>query len=62
MNELKLCPFCGGKAKFEPVGLLQKEYELESGFVACQSKKCGVVLYGESKIKAIKVWNRRIKG
>ena len=61
MDELKPCPFCGGKARFvdngEPNG--SKYYFAD---VICTNQVCrGCSSYLESKTKeqAIAVWNRR---
>lgn len=54
LEELKECPFCGGKAILDDCG------DHKSYFVRC--KKCGINqehLY-HSKVTAIKAWNRRV--
>lgn len=55
-KELKLCPFCGGKAK-----LIKANYDLEDIYwIRC--KKCGVdsnIFYTSDT--AIEAWNRRVE-
>ena len=60
MEELKPCPFCGGKAE------VIQERVLGLYAVWCKDCKCQTIYqfdFGEglevSKQKAIKVWNRR---
>lgn len=54
MEELKSCPFCGGKAE-----MFQSVY----GFsVACTSKSCGIEPWTpirHTEAEAIKAWNTR---
>ena len=56
--ELKLCPFCGGKAEIVPV------YDNESGFsgfsVCCADCYCGTVGC-EDELDAVDAWNSRIE-
>ena len=62
MKELKLCPFCGGKAE----SYSDKAYHIENGkqtgnemwFAVCS--ECSAVCCGRSKEEAIKAWNRRV--
>ena len=62
-NELKLCPFCGGKAElwldFEQYRT-KFEYD-EKNVYHCGCKNCGIIFssYWE-KEHAIEQWNRRI--
>jgi len=59
MEEIKVCPFCGGKAKIEPW--------IDDGYfcIGCLNDEChGEIMpkggFGyESKEKAIKSWNTR---
>ncbi len=59
--ELKLCPFCGGKAKF----VYEILHEMQEGAIVCQ--KCGArsPIFGDTyerrdcKERAIEAWNRR---
>lgn len=57
MNELKLCPFCGG-----PAVILSDEYtanDMTYYFAGCL--KCGCrTPQVEEKKRAIKVWNKRV--
>lgn len=56
MNELKPCPFCGGK--------IEKVNAPMMNTVMFVCKKCGadVCFYGaEHDPKATKAWNRRVK-
>lgn len=59
MDELKQCPFCGGKAKYE-------EYWDECDISVQHKKDCWMMEYEglgdfllEEKEKAIKAWNTR---
>ena len=56
-EELKRCPFCGGKAEIVPV------YDNESGFsgyaVICADCGCGTI-GSEDEIDAVNAWNTRI--
>lgn len=64
MNELKPCPFCGGK-----VQLVHDMETLETTGVYCLGCKGmarwpGIIMrddesYGEHKEKIVKAWNRR---
>lgn len=62
-EELKPCPFCGGKAElYESEAYnLKKETKEERirWFVMCG--KCTALTCGAIKTKAIEVWNRRAK-
>lgn len=54
MEELKSCPFCGGKAKLSKFNDANPDY-----FVCCE--KCGSSTRAhEDSKEAIKVWNRRV--
>lgn len=51
MNELKPCPFCGGKAR---------RYYGHTDLYGVVCKKCAAKIYGYgSKASATKAWNRR---
>ena len=53
MNELKPCPFCGGKAK------LQGDESKYGCFVVCTN--CYAEMdYSETEVKAIEAWNKRV--
>lgn len=56
MNELKRCPFCGGKAKLMIFPKCERKY-----LVICENEQCmaSVGNYSYSKEKAIKAWNTR---
>lgn len=56
MNELKPCPFCGGKANFK--------FRNDAVFVRCDICEAQAKLYNASvdwcaKNEAAKAWNRR---
>lgn len=51
-EELKPCPFCGGKA-------IYREFRGKTLKVYCVKCKCGVIRTGKSKDNAIMLWNRR---
>ena len=52
MNELKLCPFCGGKAKC-------RENSAFGHYIYCT--KCNTTSdFYASSAAATKVWNRRV--
>ena len=53
-NELKPCPFCGGKAEYRPAGGLSDAY----GYVRCENLCCEQHWYSKEK-EAIEAWNRR---
>ena len=59
MNELKPCPFCGGKAKgpyyYDPFD----GYQGDCGTYIVDCSKCSVQIIERTKEKAIEVWNRR---
>ena len=57
MPELKLCPFCGGKAHY-----WYSDYESGSDcFVECTNGNCCAQVIGEIDEKeAAKAWNRRV--
>jgi len=58
MNELKLCPFCGGEA------IRNHKKELETWIVECSNQCCPAsYMIGwdyNTEIEAIAAWNRRI--
>ena len=64
MEELKPCPFCGGKAtlrytKANPNGMASNILKLsEKGFVSCLKCSIGTKEYSNMS-RAIDVWNRR---
>lgn len=64
-EQLKPCPFCGGKVKSE-IKTLGDQYGLyRILFFKCQNKDCGAIISfnnGETYsdyMKAIEAWNRR---
>lgn len=54
MKELKLCPFCGGKAKLEKMGFPHHVYCTE-----CGARVTGEGFGKEGEKSAIRKWNRR---
>ncbi len=62
MDELKTCPFCGGKAElYESEAYNLKTETKEKGtrwFVMCG--RCTALTCGALKSMAIEVWNRRV--
>lgn len=55
MEELKKCPFCGGKAK------IYKSFDYVSKYrVECTKCEMCSPIYNKSE-EAIEVWNRRVK-
>lgn len=61
-EELKPCPFCGGKAVIEVIEphehIICKMPSYTGGaFIEC--KECGCAISGETKIEAAGKWNRR---
>ena len=56
MNELKLCPFCGGEARYF-VFSNSRSY-LAAHVVSCL--KCKKRVQGVSKVNVIEKWNRRV--
>lgn len=77
MNNLKTCPFCGGKAKlmggrvyiipeYEENGIyVEADIEVEPSFVECQNCHSMGQSFDESDEapeKAIEAWNRRTNG
>ena len=55
MSELKLCPFCGGKAKLSWTLLIMGERRY---FIRCVQCELEMAL-SDTKTEAIKAWNRR---
>lgn len=53
--ELKPCPFCGGRAKFEYV---DDQFKDNNVFVVCGSCKTSSAIHS-TKRDAIAAWNRR---
>ena len=53
-SELKPCPFCGGRAELEPIGIVTSGY-----WIKCSD--CGVEqsIANSNPNDAIKEWNRR---
>ena len=63
MDELKPCPFCGGKAEVVPhefYSTLEKEWKTVSYGVVC--KTCGIsgYPYFGCELHAVTAWNRRV--
>ena len=62
MDELKPCPFCGGKAELyesEAYNLKTETKEKDiRWFVMCE--QCTALTCGALKKKAIETWNRRV--
>ena len=56
MDELKPCPFCGGKAK----KCSNNYHGVRMHSVICTSCKCGTTDFGYIN-HAIETWNRRIR-
>jgi Lar family restriction alleviation protein len=56
MEELKPCPFCGGKAVFDTVS---QGAGNPRGFVRCENRCCEMC-WISSKYEAIEAWNRRV--
>lgn len=52
-NELKLCPFCGGKSKLTRVFWGHRFFEIECSY-------CRVRVSRETEEEVIDVWNRRV--
>ena len=59
-EELKSCPFCGGKA-VSSEQTTDKKNEFEFGWIGCQKCRCFInyINNRDGKNKAIKAWNRR---
>ena len=62
-NNLKSCPFCGGKAfsysiKPHKHSLLNFPDHNGSGYVECSS--CSAAVAADTKEKAEELWNRRV--
>ena len=58
MNELKPCPFCGGKAEF--VSTCEVPDETPRGFFRCENMCCEQC-HIRSKDEAEEEWNRRVE-
>ena len=55
MNDLKICPFCGGEAYIYAPGPIEHH-------VACKNPSCYAETHGWStEAEAIEVWNTRVK-
>lgn len=54
MSDLKLCPFCGGKAIIEK----HSEWDWAQYEVKCTKCNCGLSAYYTYQ-KAVEAWNRR---
>lgn len=52
-GELKPCPFCGGKAKLDTMGLMCQNYVVYCTKCHAEAESAG------STAKAIELWNRR---
>lgn len=57
MEELKPCPFCGGKARI----MMEEEDLPDESFHNIYCTSCGVQFWTKSKTDAIEAWNRRIE-
>ncbi|MDQ0202507.1 Lar family restriction alleviation protein [Pectinatus haikarae] len=61
MEKLKLCPFCGGKAK---KCRHRRSFSNDKEFyynIECTNLKCGIIMPTYLNVHdAIKAWNRRI--
>lgn len=58
MNELKPCPFCGGKAK-----VIRSHVCLDNKYYAvCENDNCqaAICVDSETREKAIELWNKRV--
>lgn len=62
MEELKSCPFCGGRArifnKLESKIIAKRECLFYTAKIKCI--KCGANTIGESIEEATEIWNKRI--
>mgnify|MGYP002868994162 CR=1 FL=1 len=57
MQELKPCPFCGGKAEVESASQKYSGYRIRCGNLDCHVP-CGT-FWHDSEAGAAEVWNRR---
>ena len=60
-NELKPCPFCGGKARLltkSPFYILEMNRGRRAVF--CTTDNCYAVMFAETDQEAIEKWNRRV--
>ena len=53
-EELKPCPFCGGKAEIEKIGFPYDEFS-----ISCNECPAMMEDLFEDKIKLIEAWNKR---
>ena len=56
MEELKPCPFCGGKADFEEI---ERCYSDISWTVMCTQCGASIGVHSVDKIDVVETWNRR---
>lgn len=57
MEELKTCPFCGGKAEFDIV----KDFDEKIVSVSVMCKNCAAITRSyATKNAAMQAWNKRI--
>jgi len=57
-EEVKPCPFCGGKSECRPVSICQGETGF---FVFCKECEVETTVFG-TRAEAIDVWNKRANG
>ena len=57
MEELKRCPFCGGKAKMTPARAKGEPIRVR---IYCTS--CKTTSFWDWEQQAIEAWNRRVEG
>ena len=58
-NELKPCPFCGGKAEFVTT-ITRVVNDEDFGYVRCMKKHCCEQGVNTTKSTATRRWNRRV--
>ena len=60
-NDLKTCPFCGGKAELNMTPVYyQNNFETSGWFVQCLKGCCNQTIYF-SDHDAVENWNRRVE-
>jgi len=60
MKKLKPCPFCGGIAEVEIIGVIRTDNKYVGGYIArCKSCRNGTHM-NMSKTEAIDLWNQRV--
>lgn len=55
-EDLKPCPFCGGKAEILPDESFKDYWNVQ-----CSNDKCGAMVADVSQRHAVLNWNRRVK-